>query len=58
MALVAKEVTFGAGSLDRISSNSQHSSSDQAVSVIMVFQGPEEPRFCLQDQIAVTCPRA
>lgn len=41
MGLVAKEVTFGIGSRDGVSSNPQHSTSDQkaSVSLIMVFQG-------------------
>lgn len=42
MGLLAKEVTFGTGNLDSVSSNPQRSTSDQkvTVSLVEVFQGP------------------
>lgn len=42
MGLLAKEVTFGTGNLDSVSSNPQHSTSDQkvTVSLMKLFQGP------------------
>lgn len=60
MELLAKEVAFGIGSLDSVSLNPQYSTNDQKVmvSLMKVFQVSEYARIWLQDQIAVTCPRA